>query len=1243
MKTAYRFALVGLLTLFVGEMTASAAPKRGASGLTKAVGSRSATPNVLSSGVPFNLSIGPVTQSTLFTGDYSSVITVPAGATRLEIQVTTQPGTADVDLYARFGADVELSGTAVVAEHRSDGDTGNELVVITSTTSPALRAGTYYIALGLFTLNVTATVTIKATVTPGVPALGVPVLTTGSVVNAADGTGALAPGTIVSIYGLNLATGTLKGPLPLLRTLLGSSVEVLSNGRTLSAPLFFVSTGQINAQLPYEAAAGVAQLRVRNAAGASEWMNLSVQASAPRILTANMRGSGAAILQHADYRLVSEEAPAVAGEVLVMYLIGLGQTQPAAQTGLQAGDGAAMGPLNVSPPATVSIGGINAVTLWAGLTPGLVGLYQINLRVPAGLSGGDLSVLVSSTGTLSQSSVTARVSGSRTALVIDHQDLNLPQDSAVTFQVGLSGEAAAAGAFRVRTSPVLANVGVSASASRIDAKNPVTVTVISSGPMGTEAFEVIVEADLPGGAVSAALPVYGWRLATQALLPKLGGSISAGGLRLTLPANALLQDTMIRIYTGKPKTGMEDYMTSAVLLVEGIPANYKGTLGVELTQTPGLSASSAVTSAMTTGGRFADPPPPPMLLITQPEAGLGKSGTFQVGYQMFPATASGTGVVSATIEPAKLKFTNRLTFSAFQGYYAIETPRTLFRIYYPINYREAAISIGTWLASAYAYIEGDGLGLGIFIQLLNHNMNLPITVTLRPLDPTIGGLCDGSSLALNTLKLSTPADIAAFQSTPAHELMHLVQALYGGSTSGVYSAWWSGTFPWFWADEALSAWIEPFAMNNPASVPSVVGGGLGTSNNYLIFPLQGLAVPPGTKLDQEYGYGASMFLTYLYKMNPAAMTTWLRNRNPGQNPTQALAVAVGGMNKLSEYWRFFMGRYLAGDLYGGKVFPEPKSLLGEEKFNIFEDYDLHTFTFNKAREMSAMLYTVRFTMVKEVPELTDGVTLGLKVMDSLPDVEATVISLAENKVIAGVMGSASGPQEIEIPNGMKYVTARDTWVVAVNNFRATAALDTTQDIKVRVGLADPKLRITPDWSSSGGIIGGTYTFSTANTNIPKDALYSWNFGGDGGATGRTVTHSFRNAGTYAVKVSVTVRGELISDTTNVRIAPDTPVTKADVLFQVTRKLSSAVGSSNQACQNYSIIIKGADGREVESGESFLRNGAYDTILPVAAGYTYSIRYTFTTPCASSGTLTGRFEVKANQVNYVSAQGPDCSF
>jgi len=65
----------------------------------------------------------------------------------------------------------------------------------------------------------------------------------------------------------NLAPATVKATtLPLPATLSGVSVDILNATTTLSAPIYFISPGQINVQMPFDAPVGSVQVRVRTAA-----------------------------------------------------------------------------------------------------------------------------------------------------------------------------------------------------------------------------------------------------------------------------------------------------------------------------------------------------------------------------------------------------------------------------------------------------------------------------------------------------------------------------------------------------------------------------------------------------------------------------------------------------------------------------------------------------------------------------------------------------------------------------------------------------------------------------------------------------------------------------------------------------------------------------------------------------------------------------------------------------------------
>jgi len=117
-------------------------------------------------------------------------------------------------------------------------------------------------------------------------------------------------------------------------------------------------------------------------------------------------GSGYAIdaLDNTTYALITTSNPATAGEILQLYCNGLGPvtSQPA------SGDPASATPLSqTTTPVTVSVGGKPA-TVYGGtgfLAPPYVGLYQVNIQVPSGLTSGNQPITVSVGGVTSPATV----------------------------------------------------------------------------------------------------------------------------------------------------------------------------------------------------------------------------------------------------------------------------------------------------------------------------------------------------------------------------------------------------------------------------------------------------------------------------------------------------------------------------------------------------------------------------------------------------------------------------------------------------------------------------------------------------------------------------------------------------------------------------------------------------------------------------------------------------------------------
>ena len=281
----------------------------------------------------------------------------------------------------------------------SNGDPSQTLAPVAG--SPGVYSGTWT-PRGVspqVTLSVTATaLNLYATVniTGQATANAVPILAPNStlhIFNPRIG-GGLAPGTIVQIYGSSLATQTTQSSAIPLSTALGGTTVLIGG---IAAPLYYVSPGQINAQIPFELISGNQyQVQVVSNGTLSTPDSIQVVSVSPGIAAFP---TGLAIAQrYPDYSLVTEASPARPGDHIVLYLAGLGTT------GVPVGSG-------VASPSSPLVGQVltTALTLngqlspveFSGLTPGAVGLYQINFQVPAGTPDGDLTLVVSQGGVTS--------------------------------------------------------------------------------------------------------------------------------------------------------------------------------------------------------------------------------------------------------------------------------------------------------------------------------------------------------------------------------------------------------------------------------------------------------------------------------------------------------------------------------------------------------------------------------------------------------------------------------------------------------------------------------------------------------------------------------------------------------------------------------------------------------------------------------------------------------------------------
>ncbi len=217
----------------------------------------------------------------------------------------------------------------------------------------------------------------------------VPIVNSGGAVSAASNKGPFAPGSLIAIYGANLAESLSVSPrLPLETELAGA--RVVLGGRAL--PLLFASAGQINAMVPYDIAPNsTQQLIVRKGTRVSSPEAVTIAGAQPSVFTRDQSGGGpgivSAVKTNGQYvLLVDAQNPVSAGDVLVVYCEGLGATNPPLAAGAAVPGNQLYPTVN---PVTATVGGRSAEVLFAGLVAGFTGFYQVNVVVPQGVTPGD--------------------------------------------------------------------------------------------------------------------------------------------------------------------------------------------------------------------------------------------------------------------------------------------------------------------------------------------------------------------------------------------------------------------------------------------------------------------------------------------------------------------------------------------------------------------------------------------------------------------------------------------------------------------------------------------------------------------------------------------------------------------------------------------------------------------------------------------------------------------------------------
>ena len=223
----------------------------------------------------------------------------------------------------------------------------------------------------------TVSASVAMSVTSTGASKGIPALT--GVSNGASFQAVYAPGMILSIFGSQLAPSTSSaGSVPLPVSIAGVAVTV--NG--VAAPLYYISPGQLNIQIPYETAASATATVTVNNNGQVASQSFLMAPTAPGIFT----DAGSAPVPNTS---------ASRGQVVTLFITGSGAVTPSVSTGSAPFAATAISDLPAPvQTAKVTVGGVPASIQFIGIPNGLVGVTQINYQVPSGIGMGPQPVVV---------------------------------------------------------------------------------------------------------------------------------------------------------------------------------------------------------------------------------------------------------------------------------------------------------------------------------------------------------------------------------------------------------------------------------------------------------------------------------------------------------------------------------------------------------------------------------------------------------------------------------------------------------------------------------------------------------------------------------------------------------------------------------------------------------------------------------------------------------------------------------
>lgn len=210
----------------------------------------------------------------------------------------------------------------------------------------------------------------------------------------------VAQGSLASLFGGGLTKGDTVTVSATTWPKTAANRQLVIND-DLQAPIYYIGPTQVNFQVPSNAPLGTVRIAVRTA-DTGELVgggSLLVSAAAPGIFTTNQAGTGQAAVVNQDGTINSSSNPAPVGSTILIYGTGQGQVSPAVPDGTAAPTSLPLSStvavptssattcFNNQPSMCVALGNAFGDVKYSGLAPGYIGLWQINVVIPAGLTG----------------------------------------------------------------------------------------------------------------------------------------------------------------------------------------------------------------------------------------------------------------------------------------------------------------------------------------------------------------------------------------------------------------------------------------------------------------------------------------------------------------------------------------------------------------------------------------------------------------------------------------------------------------------------------------------------------------------------------------------------------------------------------------------------------------------------------------------------------------------------------------